>query len=160
MMQEKPMPTGRAALRIPPQVAAVIDGEPQWGGEVLPVLDPYSGECVAELHESSATTVAAAVASAERAFRAGPWPRLAVEERQQILRRVADLIDRDAATLAALECLNTGIPLRQLEIGQIRRSAYNFRFFADYIGQAAGKPGTKRRGSPPMFVAVRPASLR
>ena len=131
--------TGRAALRIPTQVAAIIDGEPRWGGEVLPVLDPYTGESVAELHESTADTVAAAVASAERTFQRGRWSRLPVEERQQVLRRVADLIERDAAALAALECLNTGIPLRQLEIGQIRRSAYNFRFFADYIGQAAGE---------------------
>ena len=105
MKQDNPMATGRAALRVPAQVAAIIDGVPQWGGEVLPVLDPYTGESIAELHESSAATVAAAVASAERAFRTGPWPQLPVEERQQVLRRVADLIDRDAAALAASQDL-------------------------------------------------------
>lgn len=158
MKQDNPMATGRAALRVPAQVAAIIDGVPQWGGEVLPVLDPYMGESIAELHESSAATVAAAVASAERAFRTGPWPQLPVEERQQVLRRVADLIDRDAAALAALECLNTGIPLRQLEIGQIRRSAYNFRFFADYLGQAAGEAWFQTPGVT-TYVRRRPAGV-
>ena len=152
------MATGRAALRVPAQVAAIIDGVPQWGGEVLPVLDPYTRESIAELHESSAATVAAAVASAERAFRTGPWPQLPVEERQQVLRRVADLIERDAAALAALECLNTGIPLRQLEVGQIRRSAYNFRFFADYLGQAAGEAWYQTPGVT-TYVRRRPAGV-
>ena len=131
--------TGRAALRVPATVAAVIDGVPQWTGEVLPVVDPYSGEAIADMVESDAAMVARAVAAAHHAFQEGPWPRLAVEERQVVLRRVAELIDRDAAALAALECLNTGIPLQQLEVGQIRRSAYNFRFFADYIGQSAAE---------------------
>ena len=134
-----PMTTGRAALRVPPRVAAIIDGAPCWGGETLPVVDPYRSEVVAELVESDVATVERAVTAAQRAFRHGPWPGLAVEERQAVLRRVADLIERDAAALAALECLNTGIPLRQLTTGQIRRSAYNFRFFADYIGQAGGE---------------------
>ena len=154
MKQDNPMATGRAALRVPAQVAAIIDGVPQWGGEVLPVLDPYTGESIAELHESSAATVAAAVASAERAFRTGPWPQLPVEERQQVLRRVADLIDRDAAALAARECLNTG----QLEIGQIRRSAYNVRFFADYLGQAAGEAWFQTPGVT-TYVRRRPAGV-
>ncbi len=132
-------PTGRAALQVPARVAAVIDGEPQWQGEVLPVVDPFREEVVAELVESAADTVSRAVAAADRAFREGAWPRLPVEERQSVLRRVADLIDREAAALAALECLNTGIPLRQLDLGQIRRSACNFRFFADYLGQAVGE---------------------
>jgi acyl-CoA reductase-like NAD-dependent aldehyde dehydrogenase len=158
MKQDNPVATGRAALRVPRQVAAIIDGVPQWGGEVLSVLDPYTGESIAELHESSAATVAAAVASAERAFRTGPWPQLPVEERQQVLRRVADLIDRDAAALAALECLNTGIPLRQLEVGQIRRSAYNFRFFADYLGQAAGEAWFQTPGVT-TYVRRRPAGV-
>lgn len=158
MTQDKPMPTGRAALQVPPRVASFIDGEPQWGGTVLPVLDPYSGQAVAELHEADAATVATAVASAERAFRTGSWSRMPVEERQQVLRRVADLIDRDAAALAALECLNTGIPLRQLEVGQIRRSAYNFRFFADYIGQAAGEAWYQTPGVT-TYVRRRPAGV-
>jgi len=158
MKQDNSMATGRAALRVPAQVAAIIDGVPQWGGEVLPVLDPYTRESIAELHESSAATVAAAVASAERAFRTGPWPQLPVEERQQVLRRVADLIERDAAALAALECLNTGIPLRQLEVGQIRRSAYNFRFFADYLGQAAGEAWYQTPGVT-TYVRRRPAGV-
>jgi len=153
-----PLVATAAIAQVPPRVAAVIDGEPQWSGEVFPVIDPYRESVIAECVESSPPMVERAVAAADRAFRSGPWPRLAVEERQAILRRVADLIDRDAASLAALECLNTGIPLRQLEIGQIRRSAYNFRFFADYIGQSMGEAWHQTAGVTTL-VLRRPAGV-
>jgi acyl-CoA reductase-like NAD-dependent aldehyde dehydrogenase len=108
------------------------------GGPVLPVVDPASEETIAELPEADAATIERAVKTARRAFE-GPWRRMDAEERQSVLRRCADLLEDAELELADLECANTGIPLTQIRGRQIARAAYNFRFFADYIGQSAAE---------------------
>lgn len=128
----------RQAALPPTRCTSIINGEAFGGDSVLPVLDPSTGAQISELTEADDATLAAAVAAAASAFESGPWPRTRVEERQALLRRVADLVDAHAPRLASLECLNTGIPRAHLLQGQIRRVALNFRFFADYIGQASG----------------------
>jgi len=128
----------RAEIRHPELCTNVIAGRQLAGGRRLPVMDPARNLQVAELVEADADCVDAAVRAAAAAFESGPWPRLAVEQRQQVLREVARLAEQNAGRLAALECLNTGIPYAQLLAGQIPRVSLNFRFFADYIGQCAG----------------------
>jgi 5-carboxymethyl-2-hydroxymuconic-semialdehyde dehydrogenase/aminomuconate-semialdehyde/2-hydroxymuconate-6-semialdehyde dehydrogenase len=108
-------------------------------GHPLPVIDPATQEQVAEVEECDAATVDLAVAAARKAFAIGPWPKLPVAERQAILRRIAQSIRTNAEELAALECLNSGIPMRHLSLGQIPRAAQNFDFFAEFIGQTAGQ---------------------
>jgi 5-carboxymethyl-2-hydroxymuconic-semialdehyde dehydrogenase/aminomuconate-semialdehyde/2-hydroxymuconate-6-semialdehyde dehydrogenase len=108
-------------------------------GHPLPVIDPATQEQVAEVEECDSATVDLAVAAARKAFATGPWPRLPVAERQAVLRRIAQSIRTNAEELAALECLNSGIPMRHLSLGQIPRATQNFDFFAEFIGQTAGQ---------------------
>lgn len=129
----------RALARPPALTPSVISGHEVFeGAHRLTVIDPATGRQISELAEACAATVDQAVQAAAMAFETGPWPRLPVEARQDVLRRISALIERDAARLASLECLNTGIPRAHLIRGQIARSALNFRFFADYIGQTQG----------------------
>jgi acyl-CoA reductase-like NAD-dependent aldehyde dehydrogenase len=129
-------------------VTSWIDGAsvPPRSGHRIPVIDPGTEETVAELHEADAAEVDRAVAAARHAFDSGPWPRLPVIERQKALRRTADLIDANAAELAWLETLHTGIPITQIKGMHVPRAALNFRFFADYIGQARGESYTDNPG--------------
>ncbi|MEI9992541.1 MAG: aldehyde dehydrogenase [Rhizomicrobium sp.] len=121
-------------------VSAVIDQQSLTAaGPVLSVIDPASEEIIAEIPEADAATVERAVAAARAAFTHGPWRKMECEARQQVLRHCADLIDAASEELAALESANTGIPLSQIRARQIARAGYNFRFFADYIGQSAGE---------------------
>jgi acyl-CoA reductase-like NAD-dependent aldehyde dehydrogenase len=112
----------------------------------LPVIDPATEAPVGALLEADAAEVGLAVAAARRAFDDGPWPRLPPAERQTILRRAADLIDARADELARLESLHTGLPIRQVRAMHIPRTALNFRFFADYIGQMRGAAHTDAPG--------------
>ena len=132
---------GRPAVIVPARVTAFIDNAFQapGAGEPLPVIDPARELTVSEVEESGPAVVDRAVRAASRAFAQGPWPRMEVAERQAILRRVAALIRQHADELACLECLNSGIPMRHLALGQIPRAALNFEFFAEFIGQAAGE---------------------
>ncbi|MGP1397189.1 MAG: aldehyde dehydrogenase [Inquilinaceae bacterium] len=121
-------------------VTALIGGQSRRGGGVeLPILYPATGERVATLIEDDADTVAAAVGAARRAFDHGPWPGLDLDARQATLYRIRDAILDNADDLARLECLNTGIVLRELKARHVRRAAYNFRFFAEYIAHSAGR---------------------
>ncbi len=112
-------------------------------GRLLPVIYPATEEQVSAVEEADAAVVDCAVAAARRAFDHGPWPRMALDERQAVLRRLASLIRAHAEELAYLECLNSGIPMRHLANGQIPRAAYNFDFFAEFVGQCAGQVYTQ-----------------
>lgn len=115
-------------------------------GEVLPVVDPSTGAVIAHLHESDADEVHGAVMSARRAFDNGPWRHETVEQRQRLLMRIHDAILDQADELAELETINTGIPIRQTRGMHVPRAAYNFKFFAEYIGQAASELYTQEPG--------------
>ena len=112
---------------------------PPGRGILLPVVNPATEEQVASVEESGSATVDQAVEAARHAFRHGPWRRMDAAGRQAVLRRAGALVRAHAADLAALECRNSGIPMRHLQRGQVPRAALNFEFFADVIGQAAGQ---------------------
>lgn len=131
----------------PQVVTAFVDGEfraPR--GHEIPVVYPADESVVGVLRESDAAEVDAAVAAARRAFETGPWRRMSVERRQEVLLRVHDGIMAAADELAVLECLNTGIPLAQVRRMHIPRAAQNFRFFAEYVGQAGGDAYRQEEG--------------
>ena len=122
---------------IPERTRALIDGHDVPGhGIDLPVHYPGSGAQVSVLEEAASGDVDAAVSSARRAFDSGPWPRMSVEARQELFRTFKATIVAHSEELAFLECMNTGLPLRELKSRHMLRAAYNFEFFAEYIGQA------------------------
>lgn len=108
-------------------------------GPRLPVIYPATGAVVGELAEADAAEVDAAVAAARTAFEHSGWRTLPVEARQAMLWRCHDAVAARADELAHLECLNLGVSLRELRERHMRRAAYNFRFFAEFIGQSKGE---------------------
>jgi aldehyde dehydrogenase (NAD+) len=90
----------------------LIDG--QWvaaqSGDTLPTFNPSTGEQLAELQSGDQRDIDIAVAAARRAFE-GPWRRTKASERQQLLMRLADLIDRHFDELNLLDTLDMGAPI-------------------------------------------------
>ncbi|MGO1837337.1 aldehyde dehydrogenase, partial [Agrococcus casei] len=74
----------------------------------------------------------AAVAAAKNAFENGPWPKMLPRERSRILHKIADIVESRGDQLAQMESFDSGLPITQA-LGQARRAAENFRFFADLI---------------------------
>jgi len=101
-------------------------------GATFGVLDPVTNEVYAQAAAGRSADVDRAVASARDAFADGPWPRLLPRERSRILHRIADLVESRDARLAELESFDSGLPITQA-LGQARRAAENFRFFADLV---------------------------
>ena len=90
----------------------LIDG--QWveaiSGKTITTLNPSTGEVLAHLALGEAADVDCAVQSARAAFN-GPWSRFKPSERQKVLLRLADLIERESEALALLDTLDMGRPI-------------------------------------------------
>ena len=95
-------------------------------------FDPVDGRAFALVHEASREDVDAAVEAA-RAALSGPWRRLTVEARVNLLYRLADRINERFDEFLAAECRDTGKPYSLARHIDIPRGAANFKIFADVI---------------------------
>jgi len=97
--------------------------------------NPYTGEAWAEIASGTATDVDAVVQSAHRAFSQGPWSKMTATQRGALLRRVGDLIARDAHRLAELEVRDNGKLIAEMlaQLNYIPQWFYYFGGLADKI---------------------------
>src|SRR5437763_6581739 len=84
-------------------------------GKTFPVYDPSTEEVIAQVPDANSEDVNRAVAAAKAAFEEGPWGTTTAQERGRVLFRLAEKIRQNAATLAELECRNTGKPIVEAE---------------------------------------------
>src|SRR5438105_2067702 len=109
-------------------------------GETMEVLNPATGETIAEVPRSSAKDVDRAVEAAKRAL--PEWLETRPAERAEIMLKRADLIDEHADELAKLESTNVGKPLSYAR-DELPVCSDNIRFFAGAArvleGKAAGE---------------------
>ncbi|MFF3401779.1 aldehyde dehydrogenase family protein [Streptomyces sp. NPDC002659] len=106
-------------------------------GSAREILDPADATVFASVAEGGALDVDAAVAAARAAFDQGEWPRTPVAERAAVLRRVADLLQRNREALGQLESRDAG---KTVEEGRIDVDCVSdaFRYFADLVMNESG----------------------
>ncbi|WP_256463220.1 aldehyde dehydrogenase family protein [Streptomyces sp. ICN903] len=116
-----------------------IDGEwrPSLSGRTREVLDPADATVLAVVSEGGAEDVDAAVEAARRAFDTGVWPRTPVAERAALLRRTADLLQRDREQIALTESMDTGKTIEEgrVDVDDVTAA---FRYFADQAVNTSG----------------------
>ena len=105
-------------------------------GETMEVINPATGETIAEVPKCSADDVDRAVAAANTALPA--WLDSTPKERSELLHKLADVLDENAEELAQLESLNVGKPLMASR-DEMPFSADNLRFFAGAARNLEGK---------------------
>jgi 1-pyrroline dehydrogenase len=110
------------------------------GGETMEVLNPATGEVIAEVQRSTAEDADRAVEAAKAAL--PEWLESTPAERSELLHKLADVIEENADELAALESKNVGKPLSYAK-DEMPVSVDNIRFFAGAArileGRAAGE---------------------
>ena len=119
--------TQSRGFAVNPHVTSIIDGKsvaPRSGGEDFVVLNPTTEEPLTKLREADASEVDAAVLSARRAFDQGPWPRMDINDRKDILYSIRDHLRKNAEELMYLESLNVGLPSASVRM-QVGRMARN-----------------------------------
>ena len=107
-----------------------VDGElvDPASGATAPVLNPATGEEIAQAPDSSAEDVDRAVRAAHGAFEG--WASTTPGERALALLRLADAIEEHADELAETEARNAGKPIEAVKEDEIGAMADNLRFFA------------------------------
>ncbi len=105
-------------------------------GETMEVLNPATGEVIAEVPRGTAADVDRAVSAARTAFE--EWRHKTPKDRMELLLKLADLIDEHGDELAQLESQNVGKPL-SIAADEMPFCADNLRFFAGAARTLEGK---------------------
>ena len=123
------------------QLSHFVGGQFVDGGDgTLAVVDPASGQALAEVPRGAGPQVDAAVAAAGAAFPG--WAATSPGERAAALLALADAVESDAEALGALESRNVGKPVAGVP-EELAFAVDNLRFFAGGArlleGRAAGE---------------------
>ena len=132
-----------------------LDGKPkrmliggQWvaalSGKTFDSVNPSTGKVIAELAEGGAEDVDHAVAAARAAFD-GPWSKFKPFDRQALMLKIADTVERHFDDLALLETLDMGAPIARTSTYK-RWIVQALRFYA---GQAVALAGETPHNSFP-----------
>ncbi len=109
-----------------------IDGRFVGSARQFTKLSPVDGTAVAIAHEADRAMVDAAVRAARAALK-GPWGRMPLQERVDLLRNIAAGIENRFDDFLAAEVADTGKPVSLASHLDIPRGAANFRIFADIV---------------------------
>ena len=112
------------------QYGLFIDGDfvPAGDGATFAAHNPANGEELALFAEATKEDVDKAVKAARAALPA--WAKTSPVERQNLLLKIADIIDAHADHLALMETLNNGKPIRETKAADVPLGSDHFRYFA------------------------------
>jgi 1-pyrroline dehydrogenase len=105
-------------------------------GETMDVINPATGEAIAEVPRGSQEDVDRAVAAAKKAFE--EWRETTPAERSGMLLALADALEEHADELIEAEKANVGKP-QGIVVDEVPASADNLRFFAGAARNLEGK---------------------
>ncbi len=122
------------------QTKLLIDG--RWvdaaeGGK-FETYDPATGDVIAEVAAGTAADVDKAVTAARRALETGPWATMDAADRGNLMFALADLVEKNAEELAALESLNCGKIITD-SIGDLGGVVNTLRYYAGWADKIEGK---------------------
>ena len=98
-------------------------------GRSLAVENPANGQVIAQVPAGTAEDIDIAVQSARKAFAKGTWRKNSAVERERILWRLSDLLERNLDELVELEVLDNGMPIN-LATRAIERAIDGVRYYA------------------------------
>jgi aldehyde dehydrogenase (NAD+) len=139
--------------------AHLINGERVHSDNKMPVYRPSDGNGSAQMSVADEDTVDRAVRSADTAFRSTGWPEASPLERAEVLKRWADLLDRDRIRIAKIEAASSTRPVEDLVNRDLVRASGALRYFAEWADKVegqllAGKSGTTAMARPEPYGVV------
>jgi len=116
-----------------PSYRLFINGEFRDSMDTHKIINPSTGEVIANVAIASGKDVDSAIDAARTAFDNGPWPNISLRERKDFLLRIAQGILDKAGDLAKLESSNTGKPIKESTFMDIPSAARTFEHFANSL---------------------------
>jgi len=107
----QPLPAVLDYLRGPHHPLIDNERRPAKSGRTFEVINPATGDVIANVGEGSAEDINDAVTSARRAFDQGPWRKMTAAQRGLLMWRLADLIAANSQELIQLEVMDNGMPI-------------------------------------------------
>ena len=110
---------------------------PATSGKTFATMNPSTGAILAQLAEGDEEDVDRAIRAARAAFE-GPWRRWSPYQRQTLLHRAHDIVERNFEELAQIETMDMGAPIsrsRATKAAILRM----ILFFASQCGNVAGE---------------------
>ncbi|HEV2700635.1 MAG TPA: aldehyde dehydrogenase family protein [Steroidobacteraceae bacterium] len=136
--QPEPSSTVARFLKRPPRL--LIGGE--WvesrSSATIPVVDPATGRQIAVVADANAADVDRAVAAARAAFEKGAWPDMLPVQREALIWKLSDLIEKHADELAELESLDNGKTKFIASVVDVPNSRDYFRYMAGWATKLEG----------------------
>ncbi len=118
-----------------------IDGE--WvestHGATIAVFDPSTGKEIARVVDASDADVDRAVAAARRAFDDGRWSGLPSYKREQIINKLADLLEAATPEVAELESVDNGKPRMASQGYDLPNCVQSLRYNAGWATKLSGE---------------------
>jgi aldehyde dehydrogenase (NAD+) len=111
--------------------------DPSDGG-TFETLNPATGQVIAKVGAASAADVDRAVKAARKALESGPWGSMDAVDRGRLMFKLADLIEKHADELAALESLNSGKTITDSQ-GDVQGTVRTLRYYAGWADKIEGK---------------------
>ncbi|BEJ14568.1 hypothetical protein CspHIS471_0403350 [Cutaneotrichosporon sp. HIS471] len=108
-------------------------------GEAFSTVNPATGEKLVEVSHASAEDVDDAVKAARHAFKTTWGMNVAATERARLINRLADLLERDAHRIAAVESLNGGKGIRIAREADVADSVACLRYYAGMADKIHGQ---------------------
>lgn len=102
-------------------------------------VNPATNRVIGTFAEATTSDVDAAVAAARAGFESDAWQGMSPDQRGRLLWRVAELLERDAEEIAALETLDQGQPTFISAGINVPLSAQVFRYYAGFATKIEGK---------------------
>ena len=101
------------------------------------LIEPATGEALAEVAQSTAEEAGRAIVAAERAFN-GEWRRVNTRDRGRLLMKLAERIRENRDELATLEARNVGKPIRDAR-DEVGLAANVFEYYAGTTNKVGGQ---------------------
>ncbi len=107
-------------------------------GQTMPLHNPATGEVLCVVPRATPEDIDRAVLAARQAFDDSAWTRTRPRERQNLLWKLADLMQRDAELLAQLECLNNGKSAAVAQVMDVQLAIDFLRYMAGWATKIEG----------------------
>lgn len=118
----------------------LINGE--WvsakSGKTFNTVNPATGEVIVKVCEADKEDIDLAVKAARRAFE-GEWKKFVPYQREQLLNKLADLLEKNAEEFAQLETLDNGKPINESRAVDVPASVQHFRYYAGWATKIHGE---------------------
>jgi len=136
------LPAGAAAYKLSVPIRARYDN--YIGGRFVPPVrgqyfsnpTPITGKPLCDVARSTAEDVELALDAAHAA--APAWGRTSPAERALLLNRIADRIEENLETLAVIETIDNGKPIRETKAADMPLAVDHFRYFAGVLRAQEG----------------------